>query len=111
MRTSGVPQLQVIRMECLYCYKSHITHDRRFYHCFTGGRIWASVGRAGIRKSHTTLGEIVGLHNCAVADKGPIDKARIKESHTTLGEIVGLHNCAVADITPQRERMITYDVT
>ena len=42
-----------------------------------------------------------------------LDKARIKESHTTLGEIVGLHNCAVADITPQlqRERMIIYDVT
>ena len=39
-----------------------------------------------------------------------LDKARIKESHTTLGEIVGLHNCEVADITPQRERMITYDV-
>ena len=48
-----------------------------------------------------TSGEIVGLHNCAVADKGSIDKARIKELHTTLGEIVGLHNCAVADITPQ----------
>ena len=30
-----------------------------------------------------------------------LDKARIKELHTTLGEIVGLHNCAVADITPQ----------
>ena len=30
-----------------------------------------------------------------------LEKARIKESHTTLGEIVGLHNCAVADITPQ----------
>ena len=88
-------------------------YDRWFYHCFTGGRIWASLGRAGIRKSHTTLGEIVGLHNCAVADKGSIDKARIKESYTTLGEIIGLHNCAVADITPQlqRERMITYDVT
>ena len=42
-----------------------------------------------------------------------LDKARIKESHTTLGEIVGLHNCAVADITPQlqRERMIIYDLT
>ena len=24
------------------------------------------------------------------------------KSHTTLGEIVRLHNCAVADITPQR---------
>ena len=61
-------------------------YDRWVYHCFTNGRIWASLGRAGIRKSHTTLGEIVGLHNCAVADKGSIDKARIKESHTTLGD-------------------------
>ena len=53
---------------------------------------------------HTTLGEIVGLHNCAVADKGSIDeyyrewdKAGIRKSRTTSGEIVGLHNCAVAD--------------
>ena len=30
-----------------------------------------------------------------------LNKARIKESLTTLGEIVGLHNCAVAHITPQ----------
>ena len=52
-------------------------YDRWVYHCFTGGRIWASLGKAGIRKSHTTLGEIVGLHNCAVADKGSIDKAGI----------------------------------
>ena len=70
-----------------------------------------------------TLGEIVGLHNCAVADKGSIDKAGIKK-------IAGLHNCAVADITPQlwhdvtpqlrssakrkdggTNMMITYDVT
>ena len=50
------------------------------------------------------LGEIVGLHNCAVADKGSIDeyyreleKAGIRKSRTTLGEIVGLYNCAVAD--------------
>ena len=55
-----------------------------------------------------TLGEIVRLHNCAVADKGSIDeyhrdldKAGIKKSRTTLGEIIGLHNCAVGEITPQ----------
>ena len=42
----------------------------------------------GLRKSSTTLGEIVGLHNCAVADKRSIDehcrdldKAGIKKSH------------------------------
>ena len=47
---------------------------------------------------------MVGLHNCAVADKGSIDeyyreldKAGIRKSRTTLGELVGLHNCAVAD--------------
>ena len=33
--------------------------------------IWASLG---LQKSHTTLGEIVQLHNCAVADKGSIDE-------------------------------------
>ena len=51
-----------------------------------------------------TLGEIVRLYNCAVADKGSIDehyrdldKAGIKKSRTTLGEMVGLHNCAVAN--------------
>ena len=100
------------------------------YYCFTGGRIWASLGRAGIEKSHTTSGENLGLQNYAVADKRSIDDGQYRdkedhlrlhnyavadeeESHTTLGEIVGLHNCAVADITPQlqRERMITYDVT
>ena len=34
-------------------------------------QVWAKLG---LRKSRTTLGEIVGLHNCAVADKGSIDK-------------------------------------
>ena len=65
------------------------------------GQVWAKLG---LQISRTTLGEIVGLHNCAVADKGSIDeyyreldKAGIRKSHTTLGEIVGLHNCAVAD--------------
>ena len=62
---------------------------------------WAKLG---LQKSRTTLGEIVGLHNCAVADKGSIDqyyreldKAGIRKSRTTLGEIIGLYNCAVAD--------------
>ena len=30
--------------------------------------------KLGLRKSRTTLGEVIGLHNCAVADKGSIDK-------------------------------------
>ena len=55
------------------------------------------MDKAGIRKSRTTLGEILRLHNCSVPDKGSIDKVGIRKSRTTLGEIVGLHNCAVAD--------------
>ena len=35
------------------------------------GQVWAKLG---LQKSRTTLGEIVGLHNCAVADKGSIDE-------------------------------------
>ena len=65
------------------------------------GQVWAKLR---LQKLCTTLGEIVGLHNCAVADKGSIDeyyrdldKVGIRKSHTTLGEIVGMHNCAVAD--------------
>ena len=34
------------------------------------GQVWA---KHGITKSHTTSGEILRLHNCAVADKGSID--------------------------------------
>ena len=70
--------------------------------------------KLGLRKLHTTLGEIIGLHNCAVANKGSIDeyyreldKAGIRKSRTTLGEIVVLHNCAVANITPQLWNDIT----
>ena len=42
------------------------------------GQVWAKLG---LQKSRTTLGEIVGLHNCAVADKGSID-----EHHRELGK-------------------------
>ena len=35
------------------------------------GQVWAKLGS---RKSRTTLGEIVGLHNYAVGDKGSIDE-------------------------------------
>ena len=34
-------------------------------------QVWAKLG---LQKLHTTLGEILRLHNCAVADKGSIDK-------------------------------------
>ena len=73
----------------------------------TKDQLTSTIGswtKLGLQKSRTTLGEIVGLHNCAVADKGSIeeyyrelDKAGIRKSRTNLGEIVGLHNCAVAD--------------
>ena len=66
-------------------------YDRWVYHCIPDVGIWASLGKAGIRKSPTTLGYMVGLHNCAIADKGLIDKGGIRKSRTTLGEIVGLH--------------------
>ena len=46
-------------------------------------KYYRELDKAGIRKLHTTLGEIVGLHNCAVADKGSIDKAGIRKSCTT----------------------------
>ena len=35
------------------------------------GQVWTKLG---LQKSRTTLGEITQLHNCAVADKGSIDK-------------------------------------
>ena len=35
------------------------------------GQVWAKLG---LQKSRTTLGEIVRLHNCKVADKGSIDE-------------------------------------
>ena len=34
------------------------------------GQVWAKLG---LRKSRTTLGEILGLHNYAVENKGSID--------------------------------------
>ena len=62
--------------------------------------------------------------------KDQLTKLGLQKSRTTLGEIVGLHNCAVADIMPQlwhdvtpqlrssakrkdggTNMMITYDVT
>ena len=65
------------------------------------GQVWAKLG---LKKLRTTLGEIVRLHNCAVADKGSIDKhhrdldkAGIKKPHMTLREILRLHNCAAAN--------------
>ena len=52
--------------------------------------IWASLG---LQKSRTTLGEIVRLHNCAVADKGSIE-----EYYRDLGK-PGQSMCH--DVTPQ----------
>ena len=60
------------------------------------GQVWAELG---LRKSHTIV-EIVGLHNCAVADKGfgqVWTKLGLRKSHATSGETLGLQNCAVED--------------
>ena len=55
------------------------------------GQVWAKLG---LQRSRTTLGEIVGLHNCVVADKGSIDKAGIRESRTTLGDLRTAQLCS-----------------
>ena len=65
------------------------------------------MDKAGIKKSLTTLGEIVGLHNCAVADKGSIEEYNRNLDKAGIKIIARLHNCAVADITPQ----LWHDVT
>ena len=62
------------------------------------GQVWAKLG---LQKSRTTLGEIVGLHNCAVADKGSIDQCYRDLDKAGIKKIAPLHNCAVADIMPQ----------
>ena len=54
-------------------------YDRWVYYCFTDGRIWASLGKAGIEKSYTTSGENLGLHNYAVADKRSIDDGQYRD--------------------------------
>ena len=91
------------------------------------GEVWAKLG---LQRSCTTLGEIARLHNCAVADKGSIDKYYRDLDKAGITKIAQLHNCAVADITPQlwhdvtpqlrssatrkdggTNMMITYDVT
>ena len=40
------------------------------------GQVWTKLG---LRKSRTTLGEIVRLHNCAVADKGSINDGHSRD--------------------------------
>ena len=61
MRTSGVPQLQVISIERLYGYKRHLMYDRWFTIALLtleSGQVWAKLG---LRESRTTLGEIARL--------------------------------------------------
>ena len=77
------------------------------YHCFTDlgfGQVWAKLG---LQRSPTTSGDIVGLHNCAVADKGSIDEYYRDLDKAGIKKIARLHNCAVADIMPQ----LWHDVT
>ena len=40
------------------------------------GQVWAEQG---LRQLHTTSGEILGLHNYAVADKGSIDDGQCRD--------------------------------
>ena len=40
------------------------------------GQVWA---KQGLRKLHTTSGEILRLHNCAFADKGSIDDGQCRD--------------------------------
>ena len=73
---------------------------------------------------------MVGLYNCAVADKGSNDEYYRDLDKAGIKKIARLHNCAFADITPQlwhdvtpqlrssakrkdggTNMMITYDVT
>ena len=68
------------------------------------GQVWAKLG---LKKLPTTLGEIVGQHNCAVADKGSIDEYYRDLDKAGIKKIARLQNCAVADITPQ----LWHDVT
>ena len=71
------------------------------YHCFTDVEIWQVWAKLGLQKSRTTLGEIVGLLNCAVADKGSIEEyyrdssLGLQKSCTTLGEI---YNCTIVQL-------------
>ena len=65
---------------------------------FTDVRIWASLGKAGIRKSRTTLGDLrMQTKDQLTSTTGSWAKLGLQKSHTTLGEILGLHNCAVPD--------------
>ena len=82
-------------------------YDRWVYHCFTDGRIWASLGKAGNKKMRTTLGEIVGLHNRAVADKGSIDKYYRDLGKAGITKIVYnfRRDCRTAQLCSCRQRI------
>ena len=68
------------------------------------GQVWAKLG---LQKSRTTLGEIVGLHSCAVADKGSIDKYYRELDKAGITKIV--HNfrmdCRTAQLCSCRQRI------
>ena len=56
------------------------------------GQVWA---KQGLQNSHTTLGEIVRLHNCAVADKGSIDEyyGDLGKSGQSMCVMTSRHSC------------------
>ena len=53
---------------------------------------WAMLG---LQKSRTTLGEIVRLHNCAVADKGSIEEyyRDLGKSGQSMCVMTSRHSC------------------
>ena len=60
------------------------------------GQVWAKLG---LQKLRTTLREILGLHNCAVADKGSIDEHNRNLGKAGITKIAYnfRRDCAVAD--------------
>ena len=68
------------------------------------GQVWAKLG---LRKSRTTLGEIVRLHNCAVADKGSIDEhyRDLGKSGITKISYNFRRDCTTAQLCSCRQRI------
>ena len=74
--------------------KSHTTLDNIVS---LGNRITYNFVAPGATKSHTTLDNIVSLGNRITYNFVAPETELLTRSCTTLGEIVRLYNCAVAD--------------
>ena len=68
------------------------------------GQVWAKLG---LQKLRTTLGDIVGLHNCAIADKGAIDKYYRELDKAGITEIAYNFRryCRTAQLCSYRQRI------